>query len=166
MLLRTLRLPLLHRASCPLDDATAFFFWTPAFCAAGPGTGPSWLLRRYRVPHALHSMGFSGGPRRHWGDSVAPQCMQGPPNLLLLENTGVAAGAAAGVAAGTAAKLDVLPDRPCPEAGVSVTDSLDARAGGAGALGCSASLAWAVVAMDTNEAPEGASRPQSTDGTG
>lgn len=162
-LLRDPRLPLLHRASCPLGAAvvTAFFFCTPALWAAGPGTGPSWLLRRYRVPHALHSIGFSGGPRRHWGDSVALQCMQGPPNLLLLENTGVVVAA---LSALTAVRLDALPERPCT-AGASVTDSLDARVGAAWAL-CRASLAWAVVAMETREAPEGVSRPQSTEGTG
>lgn len=47
-----------------------------AACAATPGRfpagvlGPSEFVRRYRVPHALHSMGFEAGPRRHCGESV------------------------------------------------------------------------------------------------
>ena len=34
---------------------------------------PRLFVRLKRVPHALHSWGFSGGPLRHWGDSHTPQ---------------------------------------------------------------------------------------------
>jgi len=37
------------------------------------GDGPRLLVLRYRVPHALHSIGLLAGPRRHCGESNAPQ---------------------------------------------------------------------------------------------
>lgn len=36
------------------------------------------LLRRKRMPHALHSTGLPLGPLRHWGLVSAPQWLQGP----------------------------------------------------------------------------------------
>ena len=45
-------------------DARPLCFVTP------PVTGLSWLVRRKRVPHALHRTGLDGGPRRHCGDSA------------------------------------------------------------------------------------------------
>lgn len=51
----------------------------PASIAVTAPLPASWLVRRKRVPHALHRMGLSAGPRRHCGESATAQCMQGPP---------------------------------------------------------------------------------------
>ena len=46
---------------------------------AGVEAGERWCscpVRRYRVPHALHSTGFTAGPRRHWGDSAGGRAVR------------------------------------------------------------------------------------------
>jgi hypothetical protein len=65
-----------------LDGETGgdrFFAMLAAWCDAPCGgaatlpsgvDGPRLFVRRYRVPHALHSIGFDAGPRRHCGESV------------------------------------------------------------------------------------------------
>jgi hypothetical protein len=37
------------------------------------GVAPRLFVRLYRVPHALHNIGFAAGPLRHCGESTAPQ---------------------------------------------------------------------------------------------
>mmetsp|Transcript_2811 Transcript_2811/g.11641 ORF Transcript_2811/g.11641 Transcript_2811/m.11641 type:complete len:288 (+) Transcript_2811:1-864(+) len=51
----------------------------PARCTGVEG--PSVFVRRYRVPQALQSIGLDAGPRRHCGESAAPQWSHGPPGL-------------------------------------------------------------------------------------
>ena len=70
------------RFLCPLfcDDTGDADCFPPCGVHRVDGTGgPSWLVRRYRVPQALHSMGFVGGPLRHCGDSA-----RSPDNRILL----------------------------------------------------------------------------------
>lgn len=45
--------------------AAAAAAWRSALPAAVLPGGPSWLVLRYLVPHALHRMGLETGPRRH-----------------------------------------------------------------------------------------------------
>ena len=59
------------RLRCTVAAAAAATRFAVGLCI------PRLFVRRYRVPHALHSRGFEAGPRRHCGESVGPQGGEG-----------------------------------------------------------------------------------------